>query len=219
MRWVNKAPVFEVSDEEFEELARRFIEDLRENWTVKPAVLTALQSAVKTKYRKKKDWAIRDALIEENKELFSNWNKRVENSKTEADIYSREGRKFAYLLNGRAAALMRVTVKADSLRVEDLSAHPGTQGAGEIMMERAVNVSEECGKGGVVTLYAAGGSEGFYAKLGLESVDDANLRLRPSDANGWVRLSDGKWRLKKYPENTPYLADPFNAPKEADGQA
>jgi hypothetical protein len=117
---------------------------------------------------------------------------------------------------------MRVTVHEDSLKGEDLSSHPGSSGAGEIVIEKAVNVSEECGKGGLVKLYAVEGAvgfyESFYEKLGFESIDENQMKLRPRAENGWVRLSDGKWRLKKYPSSTQFIAGLLGSPGDVDGQ-
>jgi N-acetylglutamate synthase-like GNAT family acetyltransferase len=200
MRWINEAPVREVSAQEFARLANVFIEDLEGNWMVDKKVVKALET-------------------EDDRKRAKKWNRRVESSIAEADVYGQDGRKFAYLVDGKAVALMRVRQEADSLKVEDLSAHPGSQGAGEIMIEKAVNVSEECGKRGLVTLFAAGDSGGFYEKLGFESIDNAKLRLRPSGAKEWVRLSDGKWRLKKYPSEMPFVDGVFDTSGNVDGKA
>jgi hypothetical protein len=187
MKWVSEAPVVEVSAEKFEQLARQFIRDLEKNWVLKEKRGKAPEAV-----------AYNDSI--------KPWNKRVQDSINEAEVYRRPGKKFAYLLDGKAAALMLVTIGEDALKVEDLSSHPGSGGAGEIMIEKAVNVSEECGKGGRVKLYAVEDAVGFYAKLGFKTLDGNYMELRPGAANGWARLSDGKWRLKKYPSSTQFIA-------------
>src|SRR5262249_31368338 len=128
MQWINSPPIEHVTDAEFTRLAKDFIEDLEQNWMLK---------------RPKSP---------EGKE----WNKLVDAAITEANVYGSRGDKFVYKLNGKAAALMRTSVQADSIKVEDLSAHKGSEGGGAIMIEYAVKLSQDRGKKGVLTLFAAG---------------------------------------------------------------
>lgn len=177
MRWITDAPVTSVSDEEFERLAKEFIRNLQKEWMLK----------------KPKD---DDAVI---------WNKRVESSSGEADVYRAKydnfpTSNFAYMLSGKAGALMRVTVRDDIVKIEDLSTHPGSSGAGEIMIEKAVCFSEKKGFKGCVSLYAAGNSKGFYKKLGfVETASEGTMKLDPRQSELWVVMSGNKWRLSRYP--------------------
>jgi hypothetical protein len=150
-------------------------------------------------------------------ESIKPWNQRVQDAINEAEVYRRPGKKFAYRVDGQAAALMRVTVGEDALQVEDLSSHPGSAGAGEIRIEKAVNVSAGCGKGGRVKLFAVERAGGFYAKLGCASIDGNSRELRPAAAAGWARLSDGKWRLQKDPSSTRFIAGLSESPENVEG--
>jgi hypothetical protein len=150
-------------------------------------------------------------------ESIKPWNQRVQDAINEAEVYRRPGKKFAHRVDGKAAALRLVTVGEDALKVEDLSSHPGSAGAGEIMIEKAVNVSEGRGKGGRVKRFAVAGDVGFYAKLGFASIEGNSRELRPAAAAGWARLSDGKWRLKKYPSRTRFIAGLSESPEKVEG--
>jgi len=171
MKWVTPAPVRSVGDDQFEILASKFIENLEQNWMLKKA--------------------------KENTEAAT-WNDRVQSSITEANVYKTKGDKHVYFVDGKAAALMVTSEELNAIKIKDLSAHPGAAGAGEIMIEYAVNLSDNGGKQGRVSLFAAGKSAGFYEKLGFSTHDSFNFHLDPGESELWCKLSDGLWHLKKY---------------------
>jgi hypothetical protein len=103
---------------------------------------------------------------------------------------------------------MRTSVQRNSIKVEDLSAHKGSEGGGAIMIEYAVNLSQDRGKNGVLTLFAAGGEklrEYYKKRFGFQGYPDGDsqtMKLDPRVGKGkecWDNL-DGKWRLK-YPKD------------------
>jgi hypothetical protein len=172
--WVNEAPIYKVNDEAFKAYALQFIKNLADNWFLK--------------------------VSKNEKNLEKNiWNARVESSIREADVWGQKGdnlSKYVYLLQGKPIALMIIDIK-NGLKIVDLTAHPGSSGAGEIMMEFAANLGA-----GKVRLYAGGGSGGFYKSLGFEGdlnfEGNGELKLDASKSDKWAKLNDGRWCLQKY---------------------
>lgn len=197
MRWINEPPVSEVSAEEFEEYAKAYIRDL-ESWKA-PKV-------------GKKD-----------KEL-QHFNDDIDYRIDEANVYKARGKDIrwaVYKLATGPAALMRMRVTKDSVKIEDLTSHVGGTGGGVIMIEWAVNYSEtKEKKGGRLTLFDAAKTSSnagtsYYAKVfGFESVDGQLMSLDPNEKpEFWERLG-GRWKLKKYTQL--FLEDgPGEAPKAA----
>jgi hypothetical protein len=186
MKWVTPAPVRSVRDDQFEILAKEFIENLEQHWMLKKA--------------------------KKNTEAAT-WNDRVQSSINEADVYKTKGDKHVYFVDGKAAALMvtseELTEELNAIKIKDLSAHPGAAGAGEIMIEYAVNLSDNGGKQGRISLFAAGNSGGFYEKLGFTTHNSLNFKLDPGKSELWCKLSDGLWHLKKYTTEEQFFVDSF----------
>jgi len=170
MRWVNKPPVYVVTDQEFATYAEAYMEDL-------------------------KSWKAKGKKDDEQRA----WNDDIQRRINEADVYGQPGVKVVYKLASGPAALMRLSVKDDSVKIEDLSAHKGAEGSGVVMVEWAVNYSQREGKGGLLSLYDASNSPGYYAGVyGFETVDGGTMKLDPAKKPElWVRLND-TWKLKKY---------------------
>ncbi len=168
MKWVTKAPVYVVTDAEFKVYAQAFMTDLK-SWQVKG----------------KRD------------ETQKQWNAQIEKILNEADVYGAPGLKVVYKLAEGAAALMRITELSDSVKIEDLAAHVGAKGGGEILVEWAVDYAQQSGKQGVVTLTDMA-PEGYYKALGFEYEAAPKMKLVPGDKPAiWTRL-EGEWKLAKY---------------------
>ncbi len=109
---------------------------------------------------------------------------------------------FAYQLGDTPVALMSVRQHPDRTTVENLTTHPGSKGAGETMMERAVNNSDIANHQGVLYLKSLMGSEGFYDKLGFQRTpeatdDEIQMKLNPSASQHWIKKKDGTWSLSE----------------------
>jgi hypothetical protein len=86
--------------------------------------------------------------------------------------------------------------------INDLVTHPGSDGAGGILIECAVQKSVEWGKNGVLELYALDeDAREAYKALGFagqKGPDDQEMTLDPSKKESiWCNL-DGRWQIKKY---------------------
>jgi hypothetical protein len=108
---------------------------------------------------------------------------------------------FAYMLHGRPVGLMLISDRnAFRLCIEYLVTHPGSVGGGGILIEHAVNLSEQAGYKGRVELESLTiASTAAYTALGFAKVAGSHMRaLDPSECQEkWVKVGE-QWRLKKY---------------------
>ncbi len=170
MRWVTRAPVYEVDDAQFELDARQLIKNV-EKW----------QTKSDAGWRKE-------------------WNADLEKILNEANVYKRRGDdliKLVYRLAEGPVALMILRSLPDCFKIEDLAAHAGAKGGGVIMVEWAVTHSETNGKNGIVKLIDAA-PEGYYTAMGFEDVVHPEMRLVPRNKPDLWTLIEGEWKLKKY---------------------
>lgn len=144
-----------------------------------------------------KDWTLQDASTPEAKA----WNRRQEQTAAMLSQDLTGDRIIAYNLAGACAGLISLS-KGDPPTVNVLVTHPGSRYAGYILIERAVQISDEWGKGGrlkLLMLYKD--SQEFYGSLGFSASSDVQpdkLALDPAQATElWVKLS-GVWQLKRF---------------------
>lgn len=107
--------------------------------------------------------------------------KKAEQAANIADEYLTAGRKFvAHAVKGDdiygLVGLMILSTHEGYLKVEDICTHPLSSGAGVLMIEHAVKVSKQSGKGGTLRLFDASGGS-FYDDLGFTVVDGMTKEL------------------------------------------
>jgi hypothetical protein len=113
---------------------------------------------------------------------------------------------FAFELAGKPAAMMLLKQSQNETEVATLSTHPGTSGAGETMIERAVNESQVAGHNGEVSLTSLNhASTKFYESLGFKQ-QGSEMKLKPAERSDLWSQKDGTWTLNKH-ENHGYLSE------------
>ncbi|MDE9456098.1 hypothetical protein [Xenorhabdus bovienii] len=80
--------------------------------------------------------------------------------------------------------------------VEFIVTHCGIRNCGIILMEQAVNESQQLGMGGKLMLYSLSGAEPAYLKMGFTKRDSGYLYLDPSESSVW-RIVNGCYKYKK----------------------
>src|SRR5262249_9453851 len=158
------------------------------------------------------------------------WNQHISGAKDLFDLldYSlKDGtlrmpgfRFFSYLIVGAPVGVMAVQVgnTASALSITYLVTHPGTVNCGGILIERAVNLSEELGKGGRLTLdsldkasskaYAALGFTGYNKHL-IKGDGGAHMELDPRKSSQFWKEVNGVWKVSKFAEeNVRYASTP-----------
>jgi hypothetical protein len=112
---------------------------------------------------------------------------------------------YAYIYSGKPVGMMSVDLGESKVRnmiyIDSLAGHPGARNVGDILIEFAVNLSEQRGWSGVVELTAEKGTPDFYESLGFKpnnGIWDVNswtlCRLTPAGTQQWTNQS-GHWRL------------------------
>lgn len=107
---------------------------------------------------------------------------RAEEAGNIANEYKTKGRKYvAHAIRGGGGVyglvgLMILSVHDAYVKVEDICTHPLTSGVGVLLIQRAVEVSTQLGKGGTLRLFDASGTS-FYDDLGFQVVDGMNKQL------------------------------------------
>jgi hypothetical protein len=107
--------------------------------------------------------------------------KKAEKAANIANEYKTEGKKYvAHAIKGSQiyglVGLMILSVIESYIKVEDICTHPLTSGVGVLLIERAVTVSTDLGKGGTLRLFDASDST-FYDDLGFTVVDGQTKQL------------------------------------------
>jgi hypothetical protein len=118
------------------------------------------------------------------------------------------GEEFSYVYDygGMVLGLLLASRGLGYLYVNDLLAHPGTEGAGATLLEFAVNLSQREGFQAKLKLDSLdGNSSGFYLRMGFVRVGPATpegggtMMLDPVTCHDlWVRQGGGEWALKAY---------------------
>lgn len=177
IKWVNKPPIVEIEDqEEFRVFCSRFMADTT-TWMVPPGT--------------------EDAAI---------WNEEVEHEVSIAQLASTwtkaNPRYFVYIVLGKPVGLMVTSEKqARSLiKINCLATHIGTKNAGDILIEHAVNLSQQAGYNGrlEISQYAAPAAEAW----GFVETDSFRMELVTRESSMWVEVSN-EWRLRQYQVRSP----------------
>jgi hypothetical protein len=104
---------------------------------------------------------------------------------------------YAYKVGSKPVALGLFKDFSESLEIVYLVTHPGASGIGLLMVEKAVNVSNDLGLEGKVglTTYSAASTE-FYTSVGFAGPEGPNgrMRLDPTHSPHWD-MSEGTWYL------------------------
>ncbi len=102
---------------------------------------------------------------------------------------------------GKCEGLLAMDKEESIPTVDMLVTHPGSEGGASILMERAVQKSEQWGYGGKLWLDSDNdNATGAYHALGfIKSPDDnCDLGLDPMNKPDIWCLHEGEWRIKKY---------------------
>jgi GNAT superfamily N-acetyltransferase len=146
-------------------------------------------------------------------DFWDSWDSGMDpESLTRASSFSWEeegpGRYFAYMLGGKLIGAMTLAEQQQHswIRITSLMTHPGSTGAGSILIEHAVNLSEKAGyegRLGVMLSINRRWRANFEAK-GFVTALDASvfMTLAPSHSDRWVKVG-GSWRLKKHQVRSP----------------
>lgn len=192
IRWINEPPIVEIHDRQkaaalcaqfsarFQEPTGRFPET-DGTW-------------------KKEEWPEAPGSVR--------WNERIDAGARVATyahfaLGEHGNRFFAYLLRGELFGLMVLAFDAREGKhpfIEWLATHPGTAGGGGILVEYAVNLSEETGGEGCLELTPMSEvSRPAWTALGFVERGQRNptMFLSPEKSAKWVKL-EGRWHLVKY---------------------
>lgn len=118
---------------------------------------------------------------------------------------------FKYDLGGgHTAAVMGLThIIGDTqsetgTEISELATHPGTEGAGKTMIEKAAN--ESINADGELTVRSFPSSESFYSGVGFKRTaqnkdrmsedEPIHMHLNPTESDKWSKAEDGTLRLK-----------------------
>lgn len=121
---------------------------------------------------------------------------------------------FEYRVAGQPIALLQLDMQGseDMLEIKNLATHPGSDGAGGIMVEYALNkvtsyntqANSEMFEPGCLFLESLDdNSTAAYVALGFDSVGRKRMVLNAAESPKWAQ-ADGKWRLVGKP--TSYLS-------------
>ena len=122
------------------------------------------------------------------------------------EIMGGEQLNYVYEYGGLVLGLLAVNIIPDYVKVEDLLAHPGTEGAGATLLEFAATLSQQHGCGGKLKLFSLNqNSSDFYLKMGFARIEPASpqgggtMMLDPATRDDiWQQGSDGEWMVKTY---------------------
>jgi hypothetical protein len=102
---------------------------------------------------------------------------------------------YIYKSHGMTAALLVLSVTGEGVEIAWLASHPAVTGAGTMMVEKAVNVSESLNFGGSVQLTSLShASSEFYRSLHFD-FQNAAMKLTPSEKPLWSK-NQGVWRFR-----------------------
>jgi hypothetical protein len=142
---------------------------------------------------------VRMRQLEQADRQRQSWEKRINDSWGIANSIGLRAGSLddAYVYNAGSvpAAIAIFQRQSDHLELAWLTTHPGVAGAGKMMIEKGVNISENAGYGGKIKLTPLNDdAAGFYKSVGFIS-DGTDLALEPRKSNYWT-LS-GEWRLRR----------------------
>jgi hypothetical protein len=105
---------------------------------------------------------------------------------------------YSCMLGLAPVGLIHLKNFEDMIEIRLLVSHPGVAGAGEILLEKAVNESDQQGHNGAIYLSAMMSAVPFYQSAGLTLVEpgSTSMVLLPSISDKWLRVG-GRWRLAR----------------------
>jgi hypothetical protein len=188
IRWINEPPIMAVEEAEY---FRRCKE---------------LSRAVK-------DYNRGQGLSGDSDDIAT-WDLRIDDSVRMAKCARYEGyeRHFAYVVAGRPIGVMAMSgLDERTPSIEILVTHPGSAGCGGILIEYAVNLSNDAGCDGCLELVAMPRSVTAYLAFGFVMTEafgeGGTMKLDPVQSGGkWVKLDNNGWRLTKYQKRKQFAA-------------
>lgn len=177
IKWVNEPPIVEIKDlERFSGFCSRFISGTTK-WMV----------PLETE----------DAAI---------WNDEVKHNITIATLASTwkkaNSRYFVYIVLAKPVGLMVASERQTRglIKINCLATHIGTENAGDILIEHAVNLSQKAGYNGrlEISQYAAPEAKAW----GFIESDSFRMELVARESSMWVEVNN-EWRLERYQVRNP----------------
>ena len=134
------------------------------------------------------------------------WNDRIDATNRMLDFDFETHHVVEYRFASGPIGIMAL-IDVDPVSIADIVTHPGSDQAGGILIEYAVQKSEEWGKHGRLKLYAlTDDAQKAYEQLGFVVTTGSNMTLDPKlCANIWTMVGGVQWRLTKYQNTTSYL--------------
>lgn len=140
---------------------------------------------------------------------FENWNSRLESADKVLEMIQKQindgsispGNAVRVTADGHTTGLMTVSIwpreedAQDAFWIDNISTHPGAAGAGELLIEKAVELSRTKGFGGSVRLMVYSGLD-FYESVGFEELGGGLMELRPDQSSKWSNVND-HWLLSR----------------------
>ncbi|MDX7998139.1 hypothetical protein FE394_02735 [Xenorhabdus sp. Reich] len=84
---------------------------------------------------------------------------------------------------------------SDFPEVMILVTHSGIKGSGILLIEEAVNKSQQLGKNGKLKLFSLGEVRGIYSNMGFVEVNSGDMELDPAVSHRW-HFANGRYRFK-----------------------
>lgn len=169
--WINEPPVVEITDKnDFAALCDRFVKEIKRE----------IQELSQPSDRNSSTERLAGQLLVTAR-VAGDARSEGPNSKA---------RCFAYMHPGKMLGLMRVAIRKglNEVEVYDLAIRPGLEIERRVLIEHAVNLSEEAGLKGRIFHRSSLSAQNHMWPGGF---------IDPNEGDDWVKV-DHKWRLKRY---------------------
>jgi hypothetical protein len=122
---------------------------------------------------------------------------------------------YACFSEAAPVGLISIYNHQEILEIQLLVSHPSVSGAGEILLEKAVNKSEFFGYNGTIYLKALHSAVPFYEAAGftLTEPGEYSMILDPGRSVLWKQV-DGSWRLARRASKPNPIDDDRNSPHQ-----
>jgi len=199
--WVNVAPVYKLDSTEEAKVQLQALQGYINSWgtTKNGGAISGVPSRPETSQIGQSEW---DLWPKARKK----WLRRVGQSSSLIDdmIEDLDGEEvYIYKVSGITVGCMFLAPRETHVHIEYLVTHPGTDGAGGVLIERAVQRSCEMGFNGVVRLcYGNNDCKKMYEHMGFGDFAGSantpdNFELKPAEkSDKWQPVGGGSYQYK-----------------------